>query len=92
MGKTSKSARAERRKKEKRSRKEQNAAKYAAMRDAGQNKKSKRFILNSQRQDVLKTKDHPDGQCGNVACLKCFIHIPGQGIYRPGQVPTRKAA
>lgn len=90
MGKKARSARAERRKKEKRSRKAANRAQYEAWRDAGQN--GKRAKMKQKRRDVLKLVSHPDGECGNPACRKCFTHIPGKGIYRNGQVPTLKAA
>jgi len=26
----------------------------------------------------------PHVSCGNPACTKCFIHIPGRGIYKAG--------
>lgn len=56
MSKSAKSARALKRKKEKAGRKASNTARYAAMRDAGQNQKSKRARLNAKRIDRIRTK------------------------------------
>ena len=61
------------RRRKKRARKEQNAAKYAAWRAAGTNgKKSKRQARLKRRwQRPVRTSRHRLGPCGNVGCLKC---------------------
>lgn len=56
MGKAAKSARALKRKKEKAGRKSANSARYAAMRDAGTNSKSKRNKLKAKRATSIRIK------------------------------------
>ena len=70
MSKTSKATSKLKRLQAKRARKAANIAKYAALRQAGQNSKSKRFIRN--KVSLVSTVDHKDGFCGNFACKKCF--------------------
>jgi hypothetical protein len=69
MSKKAKTASRERRKREKRARKEANRARYAAMRDAGQNKKKKGG--DQEGRELLRIKRHPNGECGNLGCLRC---------------------
>jgi hypothetical protein len=69
MSKKSKAASRERRKREKRSRKEANRARYAAMRDAGQNRKKKEG--NQTGRATVRFKRHPNGACGNLGCTRC---------------------
>lgn len=73
-GKASRKRSKERRKKEKQSRKAARRAIYAAWRDAGENKKSKRSVLRHKRQARRRLKhfSHPLGPCGNIGCAKCF--------------------
>lgn len=70
MSKTSKASSKLKRLQAKRARKAVNTAKYAALRQAGQNSKSKRFIRN--KVSLVAVFDHADGRCGNFACNKCF--------------------
>lgn len=61
------------RRRKKRARKEQNATRYAAWRDAGTNgKKSKRQQQKCRRwQRSVRSTRHRLGPCGNVGCKKC---------------------
>ena len=69
MSKKSKYASRERRKREKRARKEANRARYAAMRDAGQNQKRKSG--NEKGRATVRFVRHPNGACGNIGCVRC---------------------
>jgi len=55
----------------KRTRRATNRAKYDALRDSGQNSKSKRFRKSSLRRKKIKAISHSDGPCGNVGCKRC---------------------
>jgi hypothetical protein len=69
MSKKSKTASRERRKHAKRSRKEANRARYAAMRDAGQNRKKKSGDESGRA--TIRLKRHANGACGNIGCVRC---------------------
>jgi len=56
----------------KRSRKAANKAKYAALKNAGQNTKSFRAIKAGKKHRKATGVSHPDGPCGNIGCVKCF--------------------
>lgn len=56
----------------KRARKAANRAKYKALMEAGKNSKSKRSVRFGKKSRKIQTVDHPNGQCGNIACKKCF--------------------
>lgn len=73
MSKRTKTASAIRRKKEKRSRKDAEQAKYAAFAKAGQNKKSKRSLGKNKEGRVVR---HAILFCGNIGCQKCFHRQP----------------
>ena len=62
----------EKRLQKKRSMKAANKTRYAELKRLGQNSKSKRFVRQSKKSRLLKTVNHPDGPCGNIACKKCF--------------------
>ena len=69
MSKKSKAASRERRKMQKRARKEANRARYAAMRDAGTNRKKKSG--NQTGRATVRLERHPNGACGNIGCVRC---------------------
>lgn len=69
MSKKAKTASRERRKREKRARKDANRARYAAMRDAGQNRKKKGG--DETGKGTLRIQRHPTGDCGNIGCVRC---------------------
>jgi len=69
MSKKSKAASRERRKMQKRARKEANRARYAAMRDAGTNRKKKSG--DQAGRATVRVKRHPNGACGNIGCVRC---------------------
>jgi hypothetical protein len=71
MGKKAKSIRRQKRADAKRALKAANKARYAAMRDRGENSKSKRFIKNSKRLRLVLTVTHPEGKCYNIGCKTC---------------------
>ena len=71
MSKKAKKLQKEKRLEKKRARRTANKARYAALRDSGQNSKSKRFVKNSKRMKRVKTIDHPLGSCGNIGCKRC---------------------
>ena len=64
MSKKAKSENKQRRLAEKRKRKAANQAKYDAMREAGANSKSKRFLRQSKR-ILIRNHNHPQVPCGN---------------------------
>jgi len=72
MSKKSKLKNREKRLQEKRSRKAANKARYAEMRRLGINSKSKRFQSGQRKNHKVGSIDHPNGNCGNVGCKKCF--------------------
>lgn len=72
-GKARKSREREIRKKAKKAKREMNQARYAAMRDQGQNSKSKRFTLRNRRNRASHNKhQHIIPFCGNHGCKKCY--------------------
>jgi 7-cyano-7-deazaguanine synthase in queuosine biosynthesis len=68
MSKTSKKLSKQKNLAKKRAFKVANKSKYESWRLAGTNTKSKRF---RSKKKLVKTVDHPDGNCGNIACQKC---------------------
>jgi hypothetical protein len=84
MGQKGKSKRKELKKQKKRAVKAANKAKYAAMKQSGENSKSKRFTLRAKRTLKAKPFDHPQGPCGNIGCKKCDSY----GIHRKQEVKT----
>lgn len=56
----------------KRARKAANKARYQTMARAGENTKSKRAVKRGKAGKKAGGKSHPDGHCGNPACLRCF--------------------
>lgn len=73
MSKASKTRAREARAKQKRNIKAANRAKYAAMRDAGENQKTGRSGVRSRKSGSLRLKgSHPLGACGNTGCGRCF--------------------
>lgn len=72
MSKKIKAANKEKNLQAKRARKSANKAKYAALMAAGRNSKSYRSIQQGKKSRRAVTIDHPNGPCGNIACLKCF--------------------
>jgi hypothetical protein len=86
MSQKSKANAAMKRRKEKRARKDANQAKYQAMRDAGQNTKSKRARMqNRKNRSTAKKHTHEVFDCGNIGCFAChpFGHrlVKGQHIF-----------
>jgi len=84
MSKRTKTAAALRRKKEKRSRKDAQRAKYEAWSKAGSNKKKKQ---NRGTRTARATK-HEVLFCGNVGCRRCF---PGNPLVSDMTVKTVRA-
>lgn len=72
MSKKIKKATKEKNLQAKRARKAANKAKYAALMAAGKNNKSIRSLRAGKRSRKAVGVDHPNGHCGNIACLKCF--------------------
>lgn len=71
MSKKSKSQAKDKRRSKKRSQKAAQKAQYEAWARDGQNKKSKRVRLASGRVKAVKSRNHPDGVCGNIGCIRC---------------------
>ena len=72
MSKKAKLANKQKRLQKKRAIKTANKARYAELKRLGQNTKSKRFRTQIRKHKLIRTIDHPDGFCGNIACGKCF--------------------
>lgn len=72
MSKKSKLNNREKRLQEKRSRKAANKSKYAELKRLGINSKSKRFQKSQSKKHRTDKGSHPNGDCGNVGCKKCF--------------------
>lgn len=72
MSKKIKAANKEKNLQAKRARKAANKAKYAGLMAAGRNSKSYRSIQQGKKKRRAVSVDHPNGHCGNPACLKCF--------------------
>lgn len=75
MSKKAKKASKARNLQAKRTRKSANKARYQAMALAGQNSKSKHSRTVNKRTRMVGMIDHPDGHCGNIACVKCFPNM-----------------
>ena len=75
MSKKIKAANKEKNLQAKRSRKNANKAKYAALKASGQNSKSFRAIKDGKKNKKVNAIDHPNGACGNIACVKCFPYL-----------------
>lgn len=76
MSKKSKIHAREERRKLKRSKKAAQQALYEGWRDSGKNTKSKRSILNNQRNKKSTTKHmHLVAFCGNPGCKRCASQI-----------------
>lgn len=73
MSKSSKANSKQKRLLEKRKRKQANKARYEALKQAGQNTKSVRARAQNRNTKLVKMIDHPDGNCGNIACKKCVV-------------------
>ena len=74
MSKKSKTKAKEKRLKDKAQRKATQRALYESYMKQGKNTKSKRARKNSKatKSKRVTTESHPDGQCGNPGCTKCF--------------------
>ena len=71
MSKTSDAKNSERRRREKFARKQAKKALYESYAKAGANSKSKRNKQKSKK-NLVSGVDHPDGECGNPGCKKCY--------------------
>lgn len=77
MSKKSKANVREKRRSDKRARKATQRARYEGYIKAGKNTKSKRSELNIGS-NKLRARSHPNGQCGNFGCIRCYgIHYKG---------------
>lgn len=72
MSKKSKQASKQKNLQAKRTRRAANRARFQAMALSGQNSKSTRARTVNRNNRKVKTVDHADGHCGNIACTKCF--------------------
>jgi hypothetical protein len=88
MSKKSKRIAKDMRKKAKRNKKEAERAKYAAWRDAGTNKKSKRSVLRASRTLKSKNQSHVSGPCGNHGCFRCFPNASNDPFRAPEGSPV----
>lgn len=70
MSKKSKKAARNKRLLAKRAKKAAQKARYQKFAEMGKNTKSKRFRAKGKK--TARKKDHPNGPCGNVGCIKCF--------------------
>lgn len=94
MSKKSKSQAKDKRRAMKRSRKASQKAQYEAWAREGQNKKSKRVRLAFGRVRAGRARSHPDGDCGNLGCIRCNVHLndprsatPSSCLYRKRFMP-----
>jgi hypothetical protein len=72
MSRASKNRRSRERRAFKKEYKARNRALYAAWRDDGENRKSKRFVRSRTRHlRWTKKNSHPLGRCGNIGCMRC---------------------
>ncbi len=71
MSKTSKKITKEKNLQKKRARKAANRAKYDSWKLSGDNFKSKRSRKSIVKNKRVKTINHKDGKCGNIACQAC---------------------
>ncbi len=71
MSKRTKSENKVRRRAKKRARKAANQAKYDAWKANGNNTKSKRVALRSERSRTARNVKHRLGPCGNIGCKTC---------------------
>lgn len=70
MGARAKSRARSQRKIARKAQKEARKAQYRAWAEAGQNKKSKRFVMRSRARKHHNVS-HPNGPCGNIGCDGC---------------------
>lgn len=75
MSKKAKLVNREKRLQSKRAKKSANKARYLEMKARGVNSKSKRSVSNSKKKKRVSLLDHPNGNCGNPGCLKCFPYL-----------------
>lgn len=87
MSKKSKSEAKKRRRALKRARKAAQRSLYESRMRAGQNLKSKRVRLRTERERKVRLARHREGRCGNVGCPKCNP-IP-QNLSTPAQIRRR---
>ena len=71
MSKKAKAQAKEKRLKKKRATKAAQPAKYEAWTLEGKNKKSKRTRIARGRVKAVKSRNHPNGYCGNIGCIRC---------------------
>lgn len=73
-GKGSRARSKERRKKERRSQKAQKKALYESYAKSGNNSKGSRTSRKNAaaKKSQLRPISHPDGDCGNIGCRRCF--------------------
>lgn len=70
MSKKTKAKNREERRKKKRAAKQANQERWQKLAEQGRNTKSKRARRNLKKK-TARMKDHPEGRCGNPACIKC---------------------
>lgn len=75
MSKKSRIQNKEKRLQAKRAKKAGNKARYAEMKRLGINGKSKRFLKGGKVRKHPNAIDHPNGDCGNTGCMKCFPEL-----------------
>lgn len=71
-GKKKRAAAKEKRKKEKKAQKDAMRALYASYRDSKTNSKRHSRRVKKTKKKAHNMISHPDGECGNVGCRKCF--------------------
>ena len=71
MSKSAKTAAKKKRFEQKKARRAAMQATYQKYAEQGKNTKSKRN-RSKNAGSIVRTTSHPDGQCGNPACTKCF--------------------
>ena len=82
MGKKGDKRRGQEKRAKKRAIKASNRARYDAMRDAGENSKSKRFKKRKAGERSNEKGKHLIDNCGNVGCQKCHPRERGsQRVY-----------
>lgn len=73
----------------KRRKKASQRALYDSYRDSGNNSKTLRARKANSKNKKANMFSHPEGQCGNIGCGKCFpeyvrVRVPGFGYMKPG--------
>ena len=89
MSKSAKSARSAKRKKEKAGRKNANTARYASLRDAGINQKSKRFSLKAKRAKLVRVNRVKKPAPTSIARQAELFHIE-QAIAKAKSVKAKE--